>query len=347
MKALLCEASGRTRLTDVPVPALRAGEALVATEVCGLCGSDLLKLNPSAHSKPGPLGHEVAGRVAALGRGVRGFKVGDRVVVAHHVPCYECHYCRRGSVSMCRDFKRTNLDPGGFAEFVRVSAGHVKHTMLRLPPRVGFAEATLVEPIACAVRNLRRLDPQKGDTVVVIGLGFIGLIMSRLLQLKGARVVGLEIDPARIRIARTLGVPRAFPGWGPAAKAAVAKLSEGRGADSVVFTAGPVALVGESLSWLRDGGTVNVFASFSLADPFARVDMNQVYHRELTLLTGYSAEPRDLREALRLLAAKKVDARPFVRWSYRLEEFDEALRRFRSREILKAVFRLRPQGDAR
>ncbi|HAH06363.1 MAG TPA: alcohol dehydrogenase [Elusimicrobia bacterium] len=345
MKALLCLGHGSVRLKDIPVPALGRGEALVAPEVCGLCGSDLLKLVPGGHSKPGPLGHEVAGRIAALGPGVRGFKLGGRVVVAHHVPCRGCHYCRRGSISMCRGFKQTNLDPGGFAEFVRVSARHVRHTMLPIPAGLGFAEASLCEPIACCLRDLRRLQPRAGDTVVVVGLGFIGLIMARLLMRVGAVPVGLELDPSRLRLARRLGVRRVFPGWGPAAARAVQSLSEGRGADTVLFTAGPPSLAGECFSWLRDGGTVNLFASFPLNDHFARLDLNQVYHRELTVLTGYSAEPCDLREALRLLSRGEIDPKPFVRWRYPLSRFDEALRLFRSRKILKAVFL--PQAGAR
>lgn len=338
MKALLCLGHGSVALRDVPVPALGRGEALVAPEVCGLCGSDLLKLVPGGHSKPGPLGHEVAGRIAALGPGVRGFKVGERVVVAHHVPCYRCHYCLRGSTSMCLEFKRSNLDPGGFAELVRVSARHVAHTMLPIPAGLGFAEASLCEPIACCLRDLRRLKPRAGDTVVVVGLGFIGLLFSRLLLNLGAVPVGLDLDSARLGLARRLGVRRVFPGWGPEAAKAVQVLSGGRGADTVLFTAGPPSLAGECFSWLRDGGTVNLFASFPLNDHFGRLDLNQVYHRELTVLTGYSAEPRDLREALRLLASGEVDPKPFVRWRYPLERFDEALRLFRSRRILKALF---------
>jgi L-iditol 2-dehydrogenase len=345
MKALLCLGDGSVRLKEVPVPAIGDGEALVAPEICGLCGSDLLKLVPGGHSKPGPLGHEVAGRIAALGRGVRGFRVGQRVVVAHHVPCYDCHYCRRGSVSMCREFKRTNLDPGGFAEFVRVSARHVRHTMLPIPAGLSFAEASLCEPIACCLRNMRRLGPREGDTVVVVGLGFIGLVMSQLLSRFGASPVGLDIDPDRIRLARRLGLPRAYPGWGEAAARAVSKLSAGRGADAVLFTAGPSSMAGDCFSWLRDGGTVNLFASFPLDAHHGRIDLNQVYHRELTVITGYSAEPCDLRKALGMLAKGEIDPKPYVRWTFPLARFDEALRRFRARKILKALFLPRDGGS--
>ena len=280
----------------------------------------------------------MAGRIEALGKGVRGFRVGQRVVVAHHVPCKKCHYCLRGSVSMCREFKRTNLDPGGLAEYVRVSSRHVAHAMLPIPDGLGYAEASLCEPIACCLRNLRRLKPREGDTAVVVGLGFIGLIMSQLLARLKAKVVGIEIDPARIRLAKRLGLPDVFPGWGENAHRAVLRLSEGRGADAAIFTAGQSCFVGRSFSWLRDGGAVNLFASFPLHDPFGRIDLNEVYHRELTILTGYSSEPQDLREALRILSDGELDPSPYVRWTFPLSAFDAALRRFRARKILKAIF---------
>src|SRR5437868_1301040 len=124
MKAILYERQTGAVLKEVPVPSIAAGEALVAVDVCGLCGTDLMKL--AAKAPRAVLGHEVAGRVAKLGKGAKGLKEGDRVVVAHHVPCLKCHYCRRGSFSMCRQFKETNIEPGGFSEFLRASALHVK-----------------------------------------------------------------------------------------------------------------------------------------------------------------------------------------------------------------------------
>src|SRR5208282_2976189 len=156
MKALVYEAPQRVSLQEVPIPEIGAREALVQVEACGLCGTDIVKIYNESLQPPIPLGHEVAGRIEELGSGATKFKVGDRVVVAHHVPCFECHYCRRGHPSMCREFKRTNLFPGGLAQFVRVSEQHLKHTTFKIPAKVGFTEASQTEPLACCLRNARR-----------------------------------------------------------------------------------------------------------------------------------------------------------------------------------------------
>lgn len=337
MKALLYESAGRLALREVAVPTIGDGEALVAVEACGLCGSDILKIDSRIRELPVPLGHELAGRIVELGAGVKGFKKGDRVVVAHHVPCLDCHYCRRGSESMCREFKRSNLDPGGFSQFTRVSSRHVRHTMLKIPKGLAFERAAMTEPLACCLRNVRRMRLTRGDTAVVVGLGFIGLMTSQLLAREGVAVIGLDLDPIRVRLAQKLGVERAYTGKEGNAQSVVLSETGGRGADALVFTAGTPGLVAERLSWVRDGGTVNVFAGFR-PDSTLHLDLDALYHRELTLMSSYSPQLEDLRAALALIAEGAVDVDPYTRERFPLERYEEALRRVRGREIVKAVF---------
>jgi L-iditol 2-dehydrogenase len=146
---------------------------------CGLCGSDILKVD-AATPAPTVLGHEVVGQVAAVGAGPRRFAPGERFVVAHHVPCFECHYCRRGSPSMCRHFKRINLDPGGFAELVRVPAPNVEHAAFRLPADMADETASFTEPLGCCRRAVKRSGITAGDTALVVGLGSIGCLLVQL-----------------------------------------------------------------------------------------------------------------------------------------------------------------------
>ncbi|MBI4424411.1 MAG: alcohol dehydrogenase catalytic domain-containing protein [Elusimicrobia bacterium] len=336
MKALLYEGPQKVAVKDVPVPEPGEGEALVAVEACGLCGTDILKITQGKTPPPVALGHEVAGRVAALGEGVKGFAVGDRVLVAHHVPCGECHLCRRGSETMCPEFKRTNLDPGGFAEFVRVSARHVARTMLKIPKRLDFNTASQVEPLACCVRNAKRLSLQEGDVAVVVGLGSIGLMMAQVLKARGATVVGMDLEPSRVKLAQKLGLEHAYTGREGRTDEVVRSLSGRRGADALIFTGATPAVAAERLAWLRDGGTLNVFASFH-PDPHLRLDLNAVYHRELVVLASYSATPDDLGEALGLIERGEIDLDPYIRHTFPLNRFPEALRQARGREILKAI----------
>lgn len=336
MKALLYEGPQKVSVKEVPVPEIGDGEALVAVEACGLCGTDILKIINGKHALPLPLGHEVAGKVAAIGKGVKGFSVGDRVLVAHHVPCGECHFCARGSETMCADFKRTDLDPGGFSEFARVSARHVANTMLKLPKKLDFNRASQAEPLACCIRNAKRLGLGPGDAAVVIGLGSIGLMMAQTLKARGVTVVAFDLEPSRVRQAQKCGLEHSYTGLEGNGEELVRSLSGRRGADALVFTAGGPSLVAERLAWVRDGGTLNVFASFH-PDPTLRLDLNAVYHRELTLMASYSATPADLLDALALIETGAIDLDPYIRNTFPLDRFPEALRQARGREVLKAI----------
>ncbi|MBI3300322.1 MAG: alcohol dehydrogenase catalytic domain-containing protein [Elusimicrobia bacterium] len=336
MKALQYEGLNKVVFSEVPVPVVSDGEVLVAVEICGLCGSDVLKIDSDIRGKAVCLGHELAGRIELVGPGVKGFKRGDRVVVAHHVPCGTCHYCRKASPSMCREFKQTNLDPGGFSEYVRVSSRHVENVMLKIPAKVSYAQAALTEPLACVLRNIRRLGVVEGDTVVIVGLGFIGLLSAMILIKRGVTVIGLDLDPARVRMANKLGLEHAYTGRENRTEAVLSQLTQGRGADAVIVTAGPASLVNQRLAWVRDGGIVNLFAGFHKQAP-AHIDLDALYHRELTILTSYSPALEDLREAHRMICAAEIDLSPFVKSQFALDRFDEALRQVRGREIVKAM----------
>ena len=346
MKALLYEGPQRFSVKEVPVPEIGDGEVLVAVEACGLCGTDIIKITQGKTPAPVPLGHEVSGKVAAVGKGVKGFAVGDRVLVAHHVPCGECRFCKRGSETMCADFKRTNLDPGGFSEFARVSAKHVANTMLKLPRKIDFARASQAEPLACCLRNAKRLGLGEGDVAVVIGLGSIGLMMAQTLQIRGVTVVAFDLEPSRVRQAQKTGLDHAYTGREGNGEELVRGLSGRRGADAIVFTAGSPNLIAERLTWVRDGGTLNVFASFH-PDPMLRLDLNAVYHRELTVMASYSATPTDLREALALIESGEINLDPYICNTFALERFPEALRQAKGREVLKAIMLPQKSKDDR
>src|SRR4029453_4936801 len=228
VKAAVYRGAAGLAAEDWPRPAIGPGEALLRLKGCGLCGSDIAKLGDPATKIPAVFGHEVVGEVTALGAGVSGFAVGDRVVAAHPLPCGVCHYCRRGSESMCAAFKASNLDPGGFAEYVRVPEPNVRHAMFRVPPHVGDVAASFVEPLACCVRAVRRTGIRPGDTAVVVGLGSIGCLFVQLLKRAGAAVVGCDTLADRVALARRLGADAV--GSADAAGVAARALSDGGGA---------------------------------------------------------------------------------------------------------------------
>ena len=333
MKVLVSQDNG-FRVQEISRPLLSEGEMLLQVTACGVCFSDVHKIRFQRKEDRVVLGHEVAGRVVESSAAK--FKVGDRVVVAHHVPCGRCHYCCHGNISMCAEFKKTNLDPGGFAEFVRVPVEHVESVAFPIPDSLTDNEASFMEPLACCVRAVKRAGIQPSDVVVVVGLGSIGLLFMQLIRHAGGKCIGLDLDPARRELADSLRSTATFAGSEPDFEESLASMTNGRGADAVLLTAANPPLVPTALSWLRAGGTCLVFASLH-PDSDVTLDWNQLYYREINIVTSYSASPDDLREALQLLANGSVRVSLMTGHTFPLEWFSEALAAIESRTILKAI----------
>lgn len=328
VKAAVHVGPGQIRLEDRPVPRIGPGELLLRVRGCGLCGSDLAKLR-AADRPPAVLGHEVVGEIVEVGDGETGFGRGERVVVAHHVPCFTCHYCRRGSVSMCRAFKTSNLDPGGFAEYVRVPRENVRYATFRVPDAVPDLVASFTEPLACCLRAIRRAGTGPGDTVLVVGLGAIGSLLAQLARRTGALVIGTDILAARRELALGLGAVAAVDPAGVAG--AVARVTDGRGADCVVLTVGAPAVIRRALSWVRDGGSVHLF----VGEGEGPLPVGELYHRELTLTATYSSSPSDLAEAFSLVVSGAVRVAELCSHRVPLDRLAEAVRLVERREALK------------
>lgn len=234
---------------------------------------------------------------------------------------------------MCRQFKSTNIFPGGFAEFVKLSALHVDNTALKIPTSLAAEAASQMEPLACCLRNVKRLNVAEGDVIGVVGLGAIGQLTARLLNnVFGARVIGLDLDPKR---AASLGAYGTGASTAEYFEAAARSASSGRGLDALILSVGTPAFAAQALPWVRDGGTLNVFASFH-PDPIMPLDLNAVYHRELTIISSYSPALEDLREALDLIVTGRVDVSFPDQRVYGLESFDQAVSDLRARNVTKA-----------
>jgi L-iditol 2-dehydrogenase len=337
MKAVVFRGGDALRLEEWPRPRAGAGELLLRLRGCGLCGSDIAKLVAPAPASPAVFGHELVGDVVEVGAGAgalasgEGPAVGDRVVAAHHVPCGGCHYCRRGSASMCRAFKASNLDPGGFAELIRVPAANVRHATFRVPPSVSDEAASFVEPLACCLRAVRRGGVEVGDTAVVVGLGSVGNLFVQLFARAGATVVGVDPIEERRDLARRLGAAGAES---PDAAAAAARArSDGRGADHVLVTGGGAAVLPWAMGVVRDGGTIHFFAGGD--GEGLPVPLRSIYHREITLTTTYSSSPADLAESFGLIARAEVTVAPLITHRLPLAELAAGVELMRRRQALK------------
>jgi L-iditol 2-dehydrogenase len=321
---------GRLAVEPWPRPVVGDGELLLALRGCGLCGSDIAKIVAADTALPAVFGHELVGTVVETGRGVEDLVPGDRVVAAHHVPCGDCHYCRRGSHSMCRAFKASNLDPGGFAEYVRVPAPNVRHATFRLPPHVTDETASFVEPLACCLRAVRRARVEAGDVVAVVGLGSIGCLFVQLARRAGATVVGVDPLPARRATAVTVG---GEVGDAAEASARLRERSHGRGADLAILTGGGTAVVPWAVDVVRDGGAVHVFAGGP--GEALPIPLDRLYHRELTVTATYSSSPADLQEAFKLLTTGQVTVDGLLTHQVPLARLAEGVALMQRREAIK------------
>jgi L-iditol 2-dehydrogenase len=295
MKQLVCLRTNQVEIRDVAEPSAEAGELLVRMSACGICGTDLMKVYDAGTVKPVQLGHEIVGTVLEVGAGVTRFARGQRVAVAHHAPDIESHYTRRGSATQDPVFKSSNIDPGGFADVIRVPADLVQHTVFAIPDDMPDLRAVFMEPLACCLRALDRAPVKAGDTVLVVGVGSIGLLFVPLLRLHGATVVAADVRAERLTIAEHWG---AIVGRDDVA--VQTKLSsDGRGADLVILTVVNPATIELALASVRDGGYIIPFGvKPGMMTP---VDLWQLYRREISLVTSYSTTPDLLGRALGLL----------------------------------------------
>lgn len=313
------------RLEAMPRPEIGPGELLVQVEVCGICGSDTMAWYLEQRA-PLVIGHEPVGTVAAAGEGVTEFAAGDRVFVHHHVPCFVCHYCRRGHYSMCRTFHATNVQPGGFAEYIRVPALNVARDVLKLPDSVSFEEATLIEPLACGIRGFRRLHFEVGDTVAVVGCGIAGLLQIQLARLLGAGlVVATDVLDYRLQAAERFGADLA---WNPKTvdvAGRVREINAGRGADVVVVCAGSVPAMQQGLDLAGKGATVQFFAPTAPGVTLP-IEPHRLFFEEMTIDAVYSASHLETRPALEYIRQGKINARDLITDRFGLAEAGLALR---------------------
>lgn len=350
MRAALLRAPGRVELVELPVPALGPGEALVRVRACSICGSDLMDWYVSAKA-PFVFGHELAGEIAAVGPGVEGWRPGDRVFVHHHAPCGTCPACARGDDVHCPAWRSSRLDPGGMAEFVRVPAGNLARDTLRLPPALDFEDGALVEPVACAVKALRRAAavlgalagqaarrpggapahgvpdwaaPLAGARVLVLGLGFNGQVLGRLARALGAGAV-IGSDPVADRRQRAEAWADAVVDPAAGDVAAAARARGGEGADLALVTAPSREALAAGAAAARPGGVVLAYAPTPPGTPLA-LALHDLFFREVTLVTSYSAGPRDTREALALMAGGVLRVRDLISHRLPLDRADEAYR---------------------
>ncbi len=324
-------APGDIRIEDMPEPTPGPGEVKIKVRACSTCGTDV-KISRFGHhhiDPPRVMGHEIAGEVTEVGEGVEGWAAGDRVQVIAAIPCGECEFCRRGSMTICPNQVSMGYHfDGGFAEYMIVPRNVLAVDGLnRIPDGVSFAEASVAEPFACAInaQNLARVGD--GDVVVVIGSGPIGCLHVRLARARGAAKVFLvELSRERLDMAAALVHPDAAIASGEEdAVAKVRELTDGRGADVVITAAASGAAQEQALEMIARQGRISFFGGLPKDKPTITLDSNVVHYQEITIVGANGSSPQHNKEALGLIADGSVPVDDLITHRLGLDQVLEAI----------------------
>jgi len=340
MKALVLRDYRRLVYEQAPDPEPGSGEVLLRVRACGICGSDVHGLDGSTGRRIPPLimGHEAAGEIAGLGPGVRDWRVGERVTFDSTIYCGSCWHCRRGEINLCdhrrvlgvscQEYRRD----GAFAQHVVVP----QHILYRLPEGFAYCQAALVEALSIAVHAVRRLSPQLGDCVAVVGAGIIGLLVVQVLKASGCGPIA-AVDPApeRRELARRLGAELALDPEREEVPARLRGLTGGRGADGAVEAVGVTPAIQTAVALLRKGGALALIGNLQ---PQVELPLQAVVTREISV-HGSCASRGEYPTAIQLIAGGKVDVDCLISAEAPLAEGAEWFRRLYAREagLLKVV----------
>ncbi len=324
MKAAVYRGPNKLCLETHPVPAISEGEILVRVRVCGVCGTDIKKIEHGLMPPPRIFGHEIAGMVVKVGPKVKKFAPGDRVAVHHHIPCRNCFYCLRRLYSQCESYRRTGttagFEPagGGFAEYVRVMDWIVENGTIPIPADVSFEEASFLEPLNTCLKAFETAQLRSGEVVAVFGQGPVGLLMTQAAACEGAQVVGLDLMPARLAVSRELGAAFALNPLIDDVPGVVGGITEGRGVDLAIVAAADPSAVSAAQSLVRRGGKVLLFAQ-TVPGEMIPVDASRICVEEKQLIGSYSASVELQEKTAHLIFSRKVNVGRLVTHRFGLD----------------------------
>jgi len=332
MRAAVYKGAQTVNVESIPVPEIGRGEVLIRVETCGICHTDLKKIEYDLLPPPRVYGHETAGVIAAVGKGVRKYAPGDRVVVFHHIPCGQCFYCSKKLYAQCATYKKVGVTAGyepaggGFSQYVRAMDWIVERGIEKIPAGVSFDQASFVEPVNTCVKGIHQLDPQPGDTVAILGQGPIGLIFTMLAARPGARVIATDTMEFRRGLARRFGAHEAFDPREARFERTVKAMTDGRGADLVIVAVSARGIVEQAVACSRPGAKILLFAQTSHQE---RIEVSgaDICVGERTLCGSYSASVDLQKESAELVFSRALPVEELVSHRFALADIHRGIER--------------------
>ena len=319
------------RIDEIPKPTIGPGELLVKVKKSGICGSDVLEYYRFAKMKKLGvdnliLGHEIVGDIVEVGDGVKGLKIGDRVFVSHHVPCFDCYYCNHGHHTACDLLHNTNFDPGGFAEYIRIPKVNIeKKGVFVLDQSVTYEDGVFIEPFGCVCRAQRLANVGKGLTVLILGSGVSGILHAQLSKLRGAKkVFATDINDYRMRKIKDFGADEIFHAKEDI-PSKLLEFNDNKLADIVIVCTGDLSAANQALNCVAPGGTVIFFA---VPGPGVNLEVpiNEYWRNEITITTSYGAAPEDLQESYVWILSKKINVTELITHRFPLNQVGDAFK---------------------
>ena len=325
-----------TKVVDTEIPNCGENEVIINMKMCGLCGTDIEKINGNYKASGITLGHEPVGIIHKKGKNVKGFKIGERVFVHHHVPCYKCHHCLNDSETMCNQYRKTNIEPGGFSEFFKVPQINIfNNGILKLPNHVSFENAMFIEPMACCIRALNKIKVKKTNSYYISGLGSIGLMFLKLLRLEEVdKIFVSDIKNEKLKYAQKIEKCIPINALDNKELDIINQETNNIGIDVAIVATSNMNAIIKSLEVLRKGGKILIFGIPAI-NSILKYDISRLVTNEISIITSNATTEKDTKLALEYLSNNKIALEDFITHKYNIRDFKIALSTIEKENYIK------------
>ena len=338
MKALKLSSDKTISLDEIDEPIIKDKEILINLGSCGICGSDLRNVFADSCKPSSKLGHEITGTIVKVGKSFNGKNYeGKRVFVNHHAPCNSCHYCIHGNETMCDKFT-DNIFPCGISEKIILSEWIVNNqSIFELPDSMSFEEGSMIEPLACCIRGWKKLSFVKGDSVLIFGIGPIGILHAMLAKIYGASAIYcVDINQNKVNFCKKMNLGICVDGKTSEIESLI-DLNDRLRPDLIIIATYDMTVLPKSVDIIRKGGTILIFGE-PQKEINVNVDINKIYSKEVRIKTTYAATNEEIHEALHMITKMEIDVNKIITHRYSILESKDAFKKVHDRnDVIKAI----------
>lgn len=338
MKALKLSSDKTISLVEIDEPIIKDKEILINLGSCGICGSDLRNVFADSCKPSSKLGHEITGTIVKVGKSFNGKNYeGKRVFVNHHAPCNSCHYCIHGNETMCDKFT-DNIFPCGISEKIILSEWIVNNqSIFELPDSMSFEEGSMIEPLACCIRGWKKLSFVKGDSVLIFGIGPIGILHAMLAKIYGASAIYcVDINQNKVNFCKKMNLGICVDGKTSEIESLI-DLNDRLRPDLIIIATYDMTVLPKSVDIIRKGGTILIFGE-PQKEINVNIDINKIYSKEVRIKTTYAATNEEIHEALHMITKMEIDVNKIITHRYSILESKDAFKKVHDRtDVIKAI----------